>query len=60
MKARFYAAQDGIGMLKITIELGKPGLRIELSDKNLNWNEIVIDKKYADRLIKFLQDNPME
>ena len=60
MKERFYAAQDGIGIIKITVELGKPEITIELSDSKLNWNSLTLDKNYSDRLVEFLSNVPRQ
>lgn len=60
MRARFYISVERQGMLKLTADLGKSGLLVELSDKNLNWNEIRLSKDQVEKLKKFLNETSME
>lgn len=60
MMEKFLVSQDKIGMLKLTADLGKSGLLVELSDKDLNWHSIRLDKERVERLKKFLNETPIE
>lgn len=60
MKQKYYAAQTNVGMLAVYVTLGKPEVKICVSDKQLNWNDVVLDKKQLEGLIKFLTDFPKE
>lgn len=59
MKAKSYAAQDKVGLLAAYVTLGKPEVKICVSDNKLNWHEVVLNKEQRLGLIKFLTDNPM-
>lgn len=60
MKAKYYTAQLNVGMLSMTVKLGKPKLTISVSDMNLNWNSITLEKDQIEEINKFLNETPME
>lgn len=60
MRASFYVSQNYVGMLKLSVDLGKPELKIDLSDKDLNWHSITLQKDQVEKLKKFLNETPME
>lgn len=60
MRARFYASTEHVGMLKLSVDLGKPGMLVELADKHLNWNELRLTGSQVEKLKRFLNETPME
>lgn len=57
MKQRYYAANEGEALLKLTTTLGKDFITIEVADKNLNWNRIVLNEKQSKGFKDFMREN---
>jgi hypothetical protein len=60
MKQKCYTAQTDVGVIAVYVTLGKPEAKICVSDKNLNWNDAVLNKEQLEGLIKFLTEFPKE
>lgn len=60
MKARYYAAQYKKSLLYVVADLGKPEIRLSISNNKLDWFEIVLNKEQRLGLQTFLNETPME
>lgn len=60
MKDRYYAAQAQVGLLYVSLELGKPEVKFCVSNNKLDWNEVILNKEQRLGLTKWLAECPME
>jgi hypothetical protein len=57
MKNKFYAANDGKGLVSVTTELGKDRIVISVADKDLNWNSVVLNEEQSRGFKQFMREN---